>query len=169
MRRRLVAAAFAGVLAAGVAACGNGNGNGDEGAPDQAAGDNTAEVCMQAEAVQIQHLQQLDQDLAALEQQDMPEEELEQAAVEANQQALLGWSDGVAEQAEQAEDPQLSEALNDLSDGLADVVPQLTVESLRTGELPGVEEVAERNQTVFEICEPEMPEQPGAPGGQDGP
>jgi hypothetical protein len=169
MRRRLLAAAFAGALAAGVAACGNGNGNDDEGPPEQAAGDNTAEVCMEAEAVQIQHLQQLDQDLAALEMQELPEEELEEAAVEANQQALIGWSDGVAEQAEQAEDPQLSGALTDLSEALADVVPEITLEALQTGELPGVEEVAERNQAVYEICEPAMPEQPGAPGGQDGP
>jgi hypothetical protein len=166
MRRRVLAAAFAGALAAGVAACGNGND--DEGPPEQATGDNTAEVCMQAEAVQIQHLQQLDQDLAALEMQELPQEELEEAAVEANQQALIGWSDAVAQQADQAEDPQLSEALADLSEALSDVAPEITVEALQTGELPGVEEVAERNQAVFEICEPAMPEQPGAPGGTDG-
>lgn len=151
---------------AGVAACGNDN---DEDAPpEQAEGDNFAQVCMEAEAVQVQHLQALDQELAALEQQQLPEEELEQAAVEANQQALIGWSDGLADQADQAEDPQLSEALTDLSDQLADVAPQLTVEALRSGDLPGIDEVIALNQTVYEICEPVMPEAPGTPGDPDG-
>jgi hypothetical protein len=157
--RRLLAAAFAATVVAGAAACGNDD-------PEPAA-DNTEEVCAQAEMVQLEQAQQLDQNLTALQERDLEPEEFEQEAVTVAEEALVGWSDGLAEQADVATDPQLSQALTDLSDGLAEAAPQLTFENLETGQIPGAEDLDAIGQTLTEICGPPTP--PGTPGGPGGP
>lgn len=158
MRRLLATGAIAAVVAFG-AACGDDSDNSDPEQAQEPTG-NTAEVCADAETVQSEQVQGLNEDLTALQEQDLPEEEFEQAALVRMEEALVDWSDALHEQADRAEDPELTEALGGLADGLADAAPQLTVESVRTGEIPGSEELNAYGQTLTEICAPEAPATP---------
>lgn len=148
--RRLLAAGCLTAAVALVAACGDGGDSppADAGSPT----DNTAQVCADAENVQVVQVQRFQQEIAELQQQDLSQEEYEQGALQHMEQALLGWSDGLQEQAERADDPQLTEALSGLADGLAEAAPQLTVESVRTGEIPGAERLDSYGETLTELC-----------------
>lgn len=118
---------------------------------------NTEDVCTGAATVQSQQMQRLSQDIAALETKGLPEEEYRQAAAETMGQALVSWSEGLREQAGKAEDLRLSEALTQLADGLVELAPQVTEETVRTGEIPGIEELQERTSAVTEICQSPAP------------
>lgn len=145
--RRILATGFAAVAVAAVAACG---GNGD----DQAAVENTAQVCDDAARVQFEQTEQLNAQLQALQQDPaVDEEQFQVDAVSATQDALTGWSDGLREQAEVAEDPALAGALTDLADGLDKSAAELTFENLETGQIPNVEELDEIGGTLSEICD----------------
>lgn len=156
MRRLLAAGSLAAVVAFGAACSSNGNDNDDTAAGEQAtqpAAGNTAQVCQSAQEAQAQEVEQFNEDMAAM-QEELPEEELEEAAVARMEEALVGWSDGLREQAELADDPELAEALTGLADGLADAAPQVTPESVQNGEIPGAEELEGHSQTVADICAP---------------
>jgi hypothetical protein len=142
MRRALVSGVAAVVVAA-AAACGG----------DDEPVDNTAQVCDAAERVQWEQSEQLNEDLTALQERDLEPEEFQDEVVEVAQQALVGWSDGLREQAGQANDPQLAGALTDLADGLTDAASQLTFAHMETGTVPGAEELDQIGQTLTEICD----------------
>jgi hypothetical protein len=147
MRRMFVTGLATAALATAVAACGN-----DE--PEDQGG-NTAQVCNSAEQVQREQSDQLNQELTALQQDpELPPEEFETQAVEVAQEALVGWSEGLQEQAGRADDPELAGALTDLADGLAAAAPELTFENLETGQVPGAERLNEAGQALTEICGP---------------
>ena len=147
MRRLLAACSLTALIAFG-AACG-----GDDD-PDPAAQptDNTAQVCADAEAVQAEQVAQFDQEITALQEQDLDEAEFEEAALVSMEEAVIGWSDGLQEQAERADDPELTEALTGLADGLAEAAPQLTVESVRTGQIPGADELDTYGEALTQLC-----------------
>jgi hypothetical protein len=161
--RRLLVAASAAILVAGAAACGNNDEGNGAAASDPDADGNTAQVCADAELVQFEQAQQLDQELAALQAEGLDQEEFEEQAVDIAEQALRNWADGLAAQAEVAEDPELAGALTGLSDGLIAAAPQLTFESLETGQIPGAEDLDTYSQALTELCAPAVPEGPGAP------
>lgn len=153
MRRLVATGALAAVLALG--ACG------DSDSPDRAGEptttgttSNTEEVCAGAATVQAEQMQQLNEDMAALQAEDLPQQEYEQAAVQSMEKVLTGWSDGLKKQAGRAEDPELTAALTGLADGLAEAAPQLTAETVRTGEIPGIENLQAHGQTLTELCTP---------------
>lgn len=149
MRRLLAAAATAAVIAA-VAACGNGDDS--LGQADSPTDDNTPEVCAEAEMVQLQMEQQMQQELAALQAEESDGETFEQETVEIVQEAFLGWSEGLRGPADRADDQELGQTLNDLADGLEEVAPQLTIEALQTGELPGAADLDEFGFALNELC-----------------
>lgn len=160
MRRLLAAASIAAAVAVATG-CGNDGSDGSDAPPQGApATDNTAQVCAEAESVQAQQIQRFDQEITALQEQDLDQQEFEEAALESMERAVVGWSDGLQEQAQRAEDPELAEALDGLADGLAEAAPQLTVESVRTGEIPGGEELDSFGQTLTRLCTPAAPTTP---------
>lgn len=154
MRRPLAAVCLATALAV-TAGCGGD----DSGQPEVDAApppaDNTAQVCAEAESVQAHQIQRFDQEINELQEQDLSPPEFEQAALQSMERAVTGWSDGLATQADRAEDQELATALQGLADGLAQAAPQLTVESVRTGEIPGAEELDSYGETLTRICRPE--------------
>lgn len=166
--RRLLGAGCAAAVIAVAAACGNGNGNGngygdgDQG--DQAAG-STPEVCAQAQMVELETQQQLQEELFALEAEEMEQGAFEEEAVELTRNAFLGWSQGLRAPAEQADDQQLANALTDLADGLEDAAPQLNVESLQTGQLPEEERLNEAATELTRLCPTPTPQPPMNPPG----
>lgn len=163
--RRLLATGFVALLVAFGAACGDNGDDGDNAGQDPQAQEqpegNTAEVCAGAETVQAEQMQQLNEEVVALEEQGLPEEELEEATLERAKEAIVGWSDGLHEQAALAEDPELSEALSGLADGLAEIAPDLTVEAMESGELPGMADLDQFGETLTSICYPGQEETTG--------
>ena len=115
---------------------------------------------MDAEMAQFEANQQFEDDLVALEEQDLDDEVFEVEAVDLAQEFFLGWSDGLRASAEQADDPELSQAFQRFADGLADAAPQLNYESLETGEIPGMEDFQEIGATLSELCQVPEGEQP---------
>lgn len=149
--RRTLVTGFAAAALAFAAGCGD-NGDGDGTAQ------NTAQVCDRAAQVQFEQTEQLNAELAALQQDpELSEEQFQVEAVSLTQDALSGWSDGLREQAGVAEDPELSGALADLADGLSGAASELTFENLETGEIPRAAELDEIGWTVTEICEAATP------------
>jgi uncharacterized phage infection (PIP) family protein YhgE len=152
MRRLLAAGSLAALVALG--ACTDSDNADQSQPPAEPTRTNTEEVCAGAATVQQEQMQQLNEDMTALEAEELPQEEYEQEAVKSMESALIAWSDGLREEAGRAEDPKLTEALTGLADGLADAAPQLTAETVRTGEIPGVENLQAHGQTLSEICTP---------------
>ncbi|QSB15412.1 hypothetical protein JQS43_03355 [Natronosporangium hydrolyticum] len=162
MRRLLAAGGVAALVAFG-AACGS-----DDDDPGSAqeppASDNTAEVCANAEAAQAEQIGTFQSEMTALSEEDLDEEEFEEQALAHMEVAVSGWSEGLGEQAELADDPELAGALTELSDGLSEAADELTVESVRTGEIPGAADLDQVGERLTEICYPEgVPTQPGGP------
>lgn len=163
MRRLLAAGSLAAVVAFG-AACGDDNDGGDTtGEPTGEPAGNTEQICTDAAAVQTDELQALNEDLSALQQEDLPEDEFEQQALTRMETGLVDMSDGLQEQADRADDGEVADALTGLADRLSQAATELTPETLQTGEIPGAEDLQGYNQTLNELCQPSAPASPQTP------
>jgi len=148
--RRLIAAGSLAALIGLAAACGD---DGESSSPDGSpAADNTAQVCADAVNVQVEQVERFQQEISELQAQNLPQEEFEQGALQSMERALLGWSEGLRQQADRAQNPELSQALRGLAQGLAEAAPKLTVESVRTGEIPDAERLDAYGETLTQLC-----------------
>lgn len=163
--RRLLAAGFTAAALAAVAACG-GDGNDDPGGDNTANGanggngGNTSEVCTEVQSAQTDMQGELQEGMTALEEEELEEDAYAERAIEVYRDAFVTWSEGLRGPAEDAEDQELSAALTGMADALEAAAPELTMEALQGGQIPGAEELDEHGSTVSELCGAAQPSAP---------
>lgn len=160
--RRLLAAAALAILCATAAACGSDNGNpsggGATSAPANkaaAAGDNTKQVCADAEKVVTDSTAKFSQELTKiLTDAASGDPSADKAAVNSVKGMFNEWAAGLREQAGRASDDELKTALNDAADGIEKAASEIKsrADLQQADKLLDAPELTRANEQLDKIC-----------------